>query len=685
MGLDDYFAAGHTVEQVLALASEELRPLPQDDAQLEEYEVTPGGLIWWRPTRDDRIPIRLTNFPARIIADVVRDDGAELMHEFEIEATVDERKVRRSLSASKFDAMNWPIEVLGARAIVSPGSGLRDHARAAIQYLSGTVLERRVYGHPGWRQIDGTWVYLHANGAIGADEPVSDIEIALPNALAQVALPAPPTGDALARAITDAMKFLDLAPKTVTVPLFAAIWRAALAAADFSIHLAGPTGSGKTELAALAQQHFGSAMTARNLPASWSSTGNALEELAFQAKDILLVIDDFVPTGTTLDVQRAQRDADRVLRAQGNRSGRQRMRADGTLRPTRPPRGLILSTGEDVPRGQSLRSRLLVVELAPADLDLTKLTDCQQEAAAGVYATAMAGFIRWLARQYDQVRRALPGDIARYRSQALADHGGHRRTPDIVANLAIGFRLFIEYAVEGGALTQPQADMRWTEAWRVLGEAAAAQGDHQQTQEPTEQFLTLVSAALASGRAHVATPDGSPPPDHPAAWGWWEATMGTGLHERRDWRPQGARIGWVREDGLYLEPGASYAVAQHLADESRENLLVTSTTLRKRLHERGLLASVDHQRRKLTVRRNFEGRRHQVLHLRPVCLGVPGPAQSAPAMEGVVPVGQLSNQNRPAESAHDVRTFDVEGPIGPAAETGATANTTSQTVEEFEF
>ena len=48
----------------------------------------------------------------------------------------------------------------------------------------------------------------------------------------------------------------------------------------------------KTELAALAQQHFGPGMDARHLPASWSSTGNAIEGLAFAAKDALLASRD---------------------------------------------------------------------------------------------------------------------------------------------------------------------------------------------------------------------------------------------------------------------------------------------------------------------------------------------------------------------------------------------------------
>jgi hypothetical protein len=45
------------------------------------------------------------------------------------------------------------------------------------------------------------------------------------------------------------------------------------------------TGRFKSEAAALAQQHFGAGLDARHLPANWSSTGNALEALAFTAKD----------------------------------------------------------------------------------------------------------------------------------------------------------------------------------------------------------------------------------------------------------------------------------------------------------------------------------------------------------------------------------------------------------------
>src|SRR5205085_11835589 len=144
-----------------------------------------------------------------------------------------------------------------------------------------------------------------------------------------------------------------------------------------------PTAAGKSALAAPIPRPAGAGSAARRLPGAWSSTANALEALAFSAADAVLVVDDFAPPAGSGDVDRAHRDADRLLRAQGNRSGRLRMRPDGTLRACKPPRGLIVSTGEDLPRGQSLRSRVLVVEVGRTDVDWGKLSDCQANAGAG--------------------------------------------------------------------------------------------------------------------------------------------------------------------------------------------------------------------------------------------------------------------------------------------------------------
>ncbi len=66
---------------------------------------------------------------------------------------------------------------------------------------------------------------------------------------------------------------------------------------------------------------------------------------------------------------------------------------------------------------------------------------------------------------------------------------------------------------------------------------------------------------------------------------------------------------------MYLEPDASFAVVQGFAREQNESLPVTETTLRRRLKEKGFLASTDTTRGKLTVRRTLQGARREVLHV----------------------------------------------------------------------
>src|SRR5262249_33170779 len=164
---------------------------------------------------------------------------------------------------------------------------------------------------------------------------------------------------------------------------------APLGPADFAVAFDGRTGIGKSELAALFQQHYGAGMDRLNLPGAWTSTANALEALLFLAKDALVVVDDFRPGGSRGEGDALHGKADRLFRSQGNASARQRCQRDGRLRADRRPRCLIVSTGEDRPRGESCSARRLDVHMAQGDVDFANLTKYQQEAAAGTYAQAL--------------------------------------------------------------------------------------------------------------------------------------------------------------------------------------------------------------------------------------------------------------------------------------------------------
>ncbi|MDP9476913.1 MAG: DUF927 domain-containing protein, partial [Actinomycetota bacterium] len=633
-GVDDFLAAGHTVANLLAHATSELREPPRDEGEYPPvdvlYRATPSGLVWDKPTQHGVTPTPLTNFTARIVADVAEDDGIEAKRTFHVDARLGERERRFSVPAERFHSMGWTTEHLGASAIVYPGFSAKDHARTAIQLLSGDIDERTTYLHTGWRRGEDGYFYLHGGGAIGAEGPVEGVAVRLDGGLAPYHLPVPPEGQALKEAVQASLAMSKAAPDRTAFPLLAATFRAAIGETDFSVHIVGPTGGGKSELAALCTQHFGAGLDARNL-ASWESTENALEAKAFALKDSLVGVDDFAPSGSPYDVQRLHRKADRIIRGKGNASGRERMRADLTLRPPKPPRALILSTGEDVPRGQSLRARMQILEHGPDDLDWRALTTCQGDAREGLYASAMAGFVSYLARDYERIQQRLPAEKQRLREEA-SQAGQHKRTPGIVADLALGLKYFLAFAEEAGAVTTEEAAELWERGWKAILGAAASQAGHQAASEPARRFVELISSAVASGRAHIAATGGGKPQGNAGALGWRK----TG-DEYADWRPQGDRIGWVGGDDLYLEPEASYRLAQSQA-QGGESLAVGVRTIRKRLKEKGYLASTDDKRQTLTVRRTVEGvKDRSVLHLRLSSLFSDGDEPDEPDAEGEEP------------------------------------------------
>jgi hypothetical protein len=155
--------------------------------------------------------------------------------------------------------------------------------------------------------------------------------------------------------------------------------------------------------------------------------------------------------------------------------------------------------------------------------------------------------------------------------------------------------------------------------WEALGEAAASQAEHQATEEPTRQFGELLTAAIATGDAHVADAKNDEEPDNAGHWGW-RAKDGVSEFEGPylKWYPQGKRIGWLDEDGsVLLEPGAAFAAAQRMAREQGTSLSIGQRTLWKRLAEKGLLASRDTGRDRNTTRATIAGERKTVVHVIP--------------------------------------------------------------------
>lgn len=642
-----------------------------EQAELESQPLESSSLMnrfLWSPyglqMRANDGATRLTNFKAKIITETVIDDGVSQQRQYEIEATVMGETMTARIPASEFASLAWVHTHLGARAVILPGPGMRDATRAAIQAYSMGRRLRRAYGHTGWRLLeDDAWAYLHAGGAVIAEalldpaemvtaptiiahttttpsvavappdpaivtatndstpapakrveaqKPEPRVIVELPGQLARFELPEPPVGDARRAAIHAVLRMIRLLPR-VMFPLIAFAHRAVLSPVDFAIWLMGPTGAFKSEIATLVMQMLGRRWDRRSLPLSWTATPTAIETLLFMAKDAFLIIDDFAPRGSAMERDRLHALGERILRSLGNGSTRSRGNADGGLRVDHPPRASVVITGEERPRGQSAQARCLIVELTHGEITSAELSRRQAEGSSGLYSQAMAGYILRIGQRL--VAGNPPRVVERARElRALATSGEmHRRTPGVAADLGVGLEEFLAYALESGAITATDRDALWAEGWGHIGVAAASQADHHAEEEPAQAFLRLLGSAVATGRAHLTSTSGDEPADS-RRWGWRPMQVG----ESENMRPGGDQIGWIELGGakVYLEPDASYRVAQNYASD--HGLAVSAATLRKRLHERGLLASTETRGGKvhLLVRRTLQGQRREVLHVK---------------------------------------------------------------------
>jgi DNA polymerase-1 len=587
VGLDDYLASGHTVEHLLALPAPTQPSSVEEDATADPdapYQTSDGRICFRKQTRDGPVLEPLCNFTAEVQEEVLIDDGVETSRAFVLGG----RLVNGAplalvrIAADRFARMEWVTTGWGLEAVVRAGMANRDRLREAIQSLSPNALRRRVYAHTGWREIDGKWAYLTATGAVGAD----GVEVELGEGLSRYSLPPEPQDPV--KAMQASLDLLGTAPATVAFPLWAAVYRAPLAAflpLDLGVWIEGQTGSLKSTEAALYLSHYG-LFDRTNLPGNWSSTANALEKQAFTLKDAMFVIDDYAPTA--IDLRELQSKAARILRAQGNLAGRGRLRSDLTERPGYPPRGLILGTGEARPTGRSIVARTFLLEMSRDAINFDQLNASQ--AAVGLLPHAMVAYLQWVAHQLPALRGHLRETFRDARSRASAT-GTHLRIPEALAHLWVGLHCGLSCAVDLGACTLSRADELRHQGWNALVERATAQSYLLDQERPVRIFLQILATLLTQKRVELLPK---------------EQSM---FREPREC----VALGWHDDERLYLLPEAAFQTVARFARDAGEPFPVSQQTLRADLVRERV---AEHEQGRLTATARVGGGTHRVLILR---------------------------------------------------------------------
>lgn len=502
---------------------------------------------------------------------------------------------RVEVTSESFQSMNWVLSNWGVRCVIRPGQGIKDDLRAEIQ-LASKPLVKTIYRHMGWTELaGGKRAYLHAGGAITAAGNDDSVTVQLPQELMLYDMATQVKPQDGARAILD---LAGLAEPRIMWPMIAAALTPLYGPVDFAIHLAGRTGTFKSEVMSLMQSFYGPKMDARHLPGSWSSTGNALEAQAFYAANAAFVVDDFIPVGTSWQLRAYQQNADKLIRAQGNQSGRARLTDVSNLQRTMYPRGIILSTGEDTPEGHSIRARMLIIELSPGDVKPQALTRAQSMRPLFVGGTAA------LAQSLAKSPANLTQRMEELRRENIKI--GHSRTPSMLGRLIATIEHFALWSKEIGAISNAESIVK--EATTAILETGNKQNIYLEDSDPVDIFLGALRSTMSNGGGHVRTLTGGIP-DKAASLGW---NVDSDNSDMPIYKCKGPTIGWInwRTNELFLEINTGFAAVKKTAG-SEFNL--TKQTLVKRMKDAGILQRTDDARQRNTVRITAENHPRQVI------------------------------------------------------------------------
>lgn len=611
--------------------------------QFGDYLIKNGAFHQRKAVRssgdtDGFVEFPLCDFTCRIVEEIIADDGLTDAAFLRVEGRRQDGITLPLVDVpakSFYSAQgNWANEHWGTLPFIYPGALKKDNLRACIHLFSrlqGDVTRRTIYKYTGWKKINEQWHYLTGTGAITAEGLQAGAEVDLgAGHISRYRLPEPLTGDALKQAANDALLLLKACPgkPSIGAALLAAVCRAPLGEChptDFAIWLHGLTGSRKSALAAIAQAFFGD-FTARSFPANWSDSVNDCEMKSHQAKDAVFVVDDFKPSVSQSEAAKLHAMAERLIRNTGNQAGRGRR--DSNLQAKAAPfnRSMMMVTAEDLPRGQSLLGRLLVLELTRTDVDNAVLSQLQQAATEGHYSGLMAAYLHWLAPRMDELKKGFAKEVEAYRHAAITEGFAlsHPRAPEIYANLVAGAEIFLLFLDEARAVTAEQRDVLQAGIETSLQQVFKEQGIYQSEQDEVERFIKLLRAALSSGNAHVACRlKQGPPESRPYAWGWRDA--GADMIGDRNYNPMGDCIGWYCDSTgntaaeVWLQQDTAFKVVQQFARTQGDAFLLSAPSLWRRLHENGLILKTEpnagRNQPRLAVKRIIAGRECRVMVL----------------------------------------------------------------------
>lgn len=397
-----------------------------------------------------------------------------------------------------------PQAKFGAACRIFLGRGAKSRYSEAMQIQCENAPCSTLYQHTGYTVIDGERVFLNGGNSVTAEGMTDKYNVVFGGQQTGLSN----YGFTEERNTERYNTLLKLLPGTTTpevlFPSYGLVFLTPLNAVlrelgiepRFILYFTGKTGSGKSSWAALMLNFFGRfAYTEKTL--HFRDTVNAIEKVFALTDSTLVLLDDRIPSTTAKVRVQMESIEQAVARQIGDRSGRARMNADGSLKAVYRPKCNVIITAEDSFSnvGESAIARSISVSLKPGIIDI--------DALIGVYKNAshlnecMGDYIQYILKNWDNLQEKLKPMFYEFREKA--QNNGHGRLVDCVAHLQIGISIFCEWLLSVGVIDQNAADNIKSRSWSVYMELAEQQNKRIADEKPVKLFLDALKEMLDRG------------------------------------------------------------------------------------------------------------------------------------------------------------------------------------------
>lgn len=456
--------------------------------------------------KGNKIPIKLTNILPVMLHLIEYTNGEDTENKYNMVAYVldsnDKKLGPFVITEKELSKLTSAISNRFIGEVVNYSDNSDRKMREIVEIIGRKSVEKKViHTNTGFDEHNGNKVFLYHGGYIGN----TDVEIETD--LTDYNIPQYCFTDKefdLKESLETVYSLLELADLKIMIPLIAITYLSPLFSilqeegilVNFVLLIVGKTGTYKSSISSLLLNHFGK-FALNEFPLSFRSTFAGLEKVAFAAKDVMLVVDDYKPETLETDQEKIMEG---LMGLWGDRHSRNKMNSKGGLHKRYSPRGLAIVTGERPPKfSQSRLARAITIYTQEGSIDFKKLKELFKKKEQLNFA--MKVFIEWIISNEEDIRTKAKELQDTYSTNVTEFK--HPRIKQNIVVMMIGFTFWLDFLVEHSIIDSNKRDELINKAYTELEVVGRNQENDVEDEDPVKIFFKTMGQLQIAGKAYL--------------------------------------------------------------------------------------------------------------------------------------------------------------------------------------